>query len=91
MQRTLARDKKYKLEQATDIQEVSKLETEITKERLSTLFLNVAFKYAKVIHIMEKMRRTIDTPLEAPVSAHRAVVHVLSLIAEEETTTLSTF
>lgn len=90
MQRTLARHEKYKSEQATDIQEVSKLEIDIMKERLSTLFLNAAFKYAKVIHIMEKTRRTIDTPLEAPASAHRAVVHVISLLAEEETKTLST-
>ena len=62
MQRTLARHKKYKSEQAMDIQEVSKLEIDIMKERLSTLFLNAAFKYAKVIHIMEKTRRIIDTP-----------------------------
>ena len=58
MQRTLARHEKYKSEQATDIQEVSKLEINIMKERLSTLFLNAAFKYAKVIHIMEKSEKT---------------------------------
>ena len=90
MQRTLARHEKYKSEQATDIQEVSKLEINIMKERLSTLFLNAAFKYAKVIHIMEKTRRTIDTPLEAPDSAHRAVVHVVSMLTEEEKKHVST-
>ena len=90
MQRMLALHEKYKIEQAMDIQEVSKLEIEITKERLSALFLNAAFKYAKVVHIMEKLRKTIATPLKAPALAHRAVVHVLSIIAEEETTTLST-
>ena len=47
MQRTLARHEKYKSEQATDIQEVSKLEIDIMKERLSTLFLNAAFKYVR--------------------------------------------
>ena len=69
---------------------MSKLETDITKERLCTLFLNAAFKYAKVIYIMEKTRRTTDTPLKAPASAHRAVVQVMCLLAEEETTTLTT-
>ena len=62
MQRTLARHEKYKSEQATDIQEVSKLEINIMKERLSTLFLNAAFKYAKVIHIMEKNEKNYRHP-----------------------------
>ena len=62
MQRTLARHEKYKSEQATDIQEVSKLEIDIMKERLSALFLNAGFKYAKVIHIMEKKREEPSTP-----------------------------
>ena len=62
MQRTLARHKTHKLEPATHIQEVSKLEIEIMKERLSSLFLNTAFKYAKAIHIMETLRRTTDKP-----------------------------
>ena len=61
IQRTLARHKKYKIEQAMDIQEVFKLGIEITKERLSTIFLNVVFKYAKVIHIMKK-REELSTP-----------------------------
>ena len=56
MQCTLACHEKYKQEQATNIQEVSKLEINIMKERLSILFLNAAFKYTKVIHIMEKTR-----------------------------------
>ena len=62
MQRTLARHEKYKSEQATDIQEVSKLEIDTTKERLSTLFLNAAFKYAKVVHIMEKREEPSTSP-----------------------------
>ena len=70
---------------------MSKLEIKIMKERLSSLFLNEAFKYAKVIHIMEKLRRTIATPLKVLALVHRAVVHVLSLIADEETTILSIF
>ena len=91
MQRTLVLHEKYKSEQATDIQEVSKLEIDIMKERLSTLFLNTAFKYAKVIHIMEKKtRRTINTPLEAPDSAHRTVVLVISMLTKEEKKYVST-
>ena len=73
-----------------EIQEVSKLETEIMKERLSSLFLNVVFKYARVTHIMEKARRAIDIPLKAPASAHRAVILVLSIIAKEDTPALFT-
>ena len=61
MQRTLARHEKYKIKQATGIQEVFKLEIEITKERFSNLFLNAVFDYAKVIHILEKARRTTAT------------------------------
>ena len=46
MQCTLDPHKKYKLEQATDM-----------KERLSTLFLNVTFKYDKSIHIIKKNKK----------------------------------
>ena len=73
MQRTLARHKNYKLDRATDIQEVSNLKIKITKERLSILFLNAAFKYAKVIRIMEQMRRTIAIPFN-----HHPVYTVVS-------------
>ena len=54
MQRTLARHKKYKIEQDNDIKEVSMLETDITKERLSSFFFSTVFKYANVINVIEK-------------------------------------
>ena len=90
MQRMLPRRKKYKIEKAKGIQEV--------KKRLTSLFLDTAFKYtnvihityANVIHIMENTIRTIGTPLKTPSFAHRAVVHVLSLMDEEDRATLST-
>ena len=62
MQRTLACHGRYKIEQATEIREVSKLEIEIMKERLSSLFLNAAFKYAKVSHITKRREELSLTP-----------------------------
>ena len=68
---------------------MTNLGIKITKERRSSLFLNAKFKYAKVIHVMEKTIGSIETPLKTPASAHGVIVHALSLLPNEDNKILS--
>ena len=65
------------------------MEIEITKERLASLFPKMAFEYALVIYGIEKGRTGLLTStFKAQALVHRAVAHVLSLLAGEDTKTL---
>ena len=60
------------------------------KETLNCLFLNAAFKYAKVIHVMEKKRGSFETALELADAAHRVVVSLIGSLPKAEADALST-
>ena len=60
------------------------------KEKLNSLYLEAAFKYAKIIHVMEKKRGTFDTSLELNNAAHHVVVAAVRGLPQSETNTLFT-
>ena len=67
---------------------MSKLKIEIIKERLDSLFLNLVFKYATEFHAIKKTG-SFYIPLEANASVNQAIAHILRLLANEDTKTLS--
>lgn len=90
MQRAASRHETYKREQAADIHTIAKIEITILKEKINLLFLQAAYTYAKIIHVMETTKGPFATLLELADAAHLVVLLLIRSIRQLDAAILHT-